>query len=100
MIGGKDYSLPSHHWNTRSKPEFESFLGYDGVCSTTIDALDVHIDGLEDLFIAGDSFMQMFYTVFDRDLDMVGLAPAVHSACEAVYHYGDDGSVSYIDELC
>ena len=57
MIGGKDYSLPSHHWNGRSKPEFESFLGYDGICNSTIGPLDIHIDGLEDLFIAGDSFM-------------------------------------------
>ena len=57
VIGGMDYDIPSHHWNGRAKPEFETFLGHDGVCSSTIEPLDIHIDGLEDLFIAGDTFM-------------------------------------------
>ena len=66
-----------------------------GSCSTTIMPLDVGQKGLDNLFIGGDVFMQMYYTVFDRNFDMVGLARAAHTASEKVYHY--DTSGVYID---
>ena len=58
--------------------------GFDdsGECRSSIQQLDVGQDGLDDLFIAGDLFMQLYYTVFDRDNNRIGLAPAVHTACE------------------
>ena len=31
-----------------------------------------------DMFVLGDIFMRKFYTVFDREHDRVGFAPAVH----------------------
>ena len=79
MIDGIDYDLPSHHWMER---EINRDLEKGGMCATSIGQLDVHQDGLDDLFILGDMFMQLFYTVFDRENDRIGLAPSIHTACE------------------
>ena len=49
----------------------------DSICMPSIAPLDIKQAGQENLFILGDSFMQMFYTVFDRDNDRVGLAEAL-----------------------
>ena len=82
VIGGTNYDLPSHHWMERDVSVDQS----EGWCQTTIGQLDVG-RGLDNLFIAGDMFMQEFYSVFDRDRDMVGLAPARHTASEQVFHW-------------
>lgn len=41
--------------------------------------------------------MQIFYTVFDRNFDMVGFAKAKHTAPEVVTHYDMKGM--YVDTL-
>ena len=65
VIGGDSYSLPSHHWNERMKTK-NSAVQPDGRCFNSIEALDTSYAGLESLFIVGDAFMSVFYTVFDR----------------------------------
>ena len=99
VIGGKNYSVPSHHWNQREKTKLRR-SGKDGECSTSITPLDIHMPGLDGLFIVGDLFMQMYYTVYDRDNDRVGFANAVHTACEAVYHWNQHEEVEYVDYVC
>ena len=41
-------------------------------------SMDTGTGSYEGLFIAGDAFMQLFYTIFDRENDKVGFALAVH----------------------
>lgn len=71
VVDGIDYDIPSHHF----METYGSVYGpNDAVCMTSISNLDIFQKGQDNLFILGDSFMQMFYTIFDRDNDRVGLA--------------------------
>jgi hypothetical protein len=71
VIDGKDYPIPSHHFMERY---YNVYKSGDSVCMTSITQLDIKQDGQENLFILGDVFMQIYYTIFDRDQDRVGLA--------------------------
>jgi hypothetical protein len=93
-IDGIDYDIPSHHWMER---KMDDSVDEGGQCKTTIGTLDVGQQGLDNLFIGGDSFMQIFYTVFDRKNDKVGFAKAKHTAPEIVNHYSTKGK--YVDTL-
>ncbi len=76
VIDNAEYAVPSHHWNER---EVDKSLPLGGRCFSTITSLDIMQPGHQNLFILGDSFMQIFYTVFDRDLDRVGFGLARHT---------------------
>lgn len=44
---------------------------------TSISALDIEQEGTQNLFIVGDTFMQLFYTIFDRENNKVGFAKSI-----------------------
>ena len=83
IINGIHYNLPSHHWVRRTIDE-DNPKG--GTCKSMLGDLDVDRkeSGLTDLHILGDTFMQLFYTVHDRDNDRVGFAPAIHNSPEVL----------------
>lgn len=77
-------------------------------CKSKVGNLDVGQPGLEKLFIGGDSFMQIFYTVFDRTenaedgygMGRVGFAKAKHTAPEELVHWTEDGHYSDTWYVC
>lgn len=77
IIEGKEYSIPSNHWVTRREDQ----LG-NGHCTSLISVLDIGMEGEENLFIVGDVFMQIWYSIFDRGNNRVGLAKAHHESEE------------------
>eukprot|EP00350_Pseudokeronopsis_sp_OXSARD2_P010015 CAMPEP_0170551034 /NCGR_PEP_ID=MMETSP0211-20121228/9050_1 /TAXON_ID=311385 /ORGANISM="Pseudokeronopsis sp., Strain OXSARD2" /LENGTH=170 /DNA_ID=CAMNT_0010857933 /DNA_START=672 /DNA_END=1184 /DNA_ORIENTATION=- len=64
VIDGVDYDLPSHHFMERYTNVFEEG---DSICMTSITDLDILQEGQKNLFIVGDTFMQIYYSIFDRE---------------------------------
>jgi hypothetical protein len=52
------------------------------------------IGGHEHLFAIGDSFMQKYFTVFDRDTNTIGIAEAIHTVNEVQLMYDTSGHFS------
>lgn len=97
VIDGKDYSIPSHHWNER-----QVLSGGEGICKPTISPLTINQPRQENLFIIGDLFMQVFYSIFDRDNNRVGLAHAHHENKEEVSVWDSIGQLAdtvLVDQL-
>ena len=84
VINGINYDMPSHHWVRRT---IDKTKPKGGTCESMIAQLDVGQPGLENLHILGDVFMQLFYTVHDRDNDRVGFAPAIHDSPEVLVQF-------------
>ena len=45
------------------------------------------------MFILGNTFMQLFYTIFDRENDQVGFGTAVHAQNELVVEFNSGGKL-------
>ena len=96
VINGVDYVLPSHHWNSRSIDETDA---KGGKCASLISELDVGQVGLEEMYILGDTFMQLYYTIHDRKNDRVGFAEAVHEMPEVMVQYDTSGTLASVKTI-
>lgn len=94
VIDGIDYDLPSHHFMEKYDNVFEEG---DSVCMDSFVQLDILMEGQENLFILGDVFMQIYYTVFDRDSDQVGFAKSKNSQEEQVSDFDCENDPSLCD---
>lgn len=77
--GGDKYAIPSDHYvkkfaRRQNKEKID--------CLSIVSPLGLKSYSKKDIFLLGDTFMQIFYTVFDRDNDRVGFAKAVHKETE------------------
>ena len=88
IINGVDYVVPAHHWMERTLEDSNSKGGF---CKSSVNELNTGQDGLDDMHILGDTFMQLFYTIHDAENDRVGFAPAIHNFSETLTMWSEDG---------
>jgi len=113
IINGIPYSVPSHHWIERNFPFYSP---EQSTCQTYVSELtigpatlkrqhdDMHLtleeyaeQHLNNMFIVGDLFMSLYYTIFDRDTNQIGLALAKHEYPEVLYYYDQYGR--FVDQI-
>ena len=88
VIDGKEYNVPPHHWIART---VNSTDHSKGTCKTTMTELYLGGEGIEEMYILGDAFMQLYYTVHDAAHDRVGFAPAIHEKPEVMRQFDENG---------
>merc|ERR1712060_545937 len=90
------YNVPSHHWIRR---QIDHDVEEGGSCSNNLTDLDVNQPGLDEMHILGDVFMQLFYTIHDRDNNRVGFARAVHDMPEILVQFDSSGYLAEVKTL-
>ena len=73
--------MPAHHWVSRT---IDTSSRAGGTCKNVFRAQDVQVTDNENLFAIGDSFMSIWYTVYDRGQNRIGFAKARHQSDEAL----------------
>lgn len=51
------------------------------------------------MYILGDIFMQLYYTIHDRTNDRVGFAEAVHSQPEVLMQFDETGQLASVKTI-
>lgn len=51
------------------------------------------------MYILGDIFMQLFYTIHDREQDRVGFAKAIHTLPETLLQYDETGLLASVKQI-
>ena len=88
VIDRLEYAIPSEYWVSRT---IDNKSRAGGTCKNVFRAQDVKVTDNENLFAIGDSFMSVWYTVFDRGQDRIGFAKARHQSEEALIQYKPSG---------
>lgn len=89
VIDGKDFELPSHHWS-QYKANMKK-------CTVSVMPLTISAHHNENMFILGNTFMQLYYTIFNRKHNSVGFAKAVHKVNEIIPQWGADHKVHDVE---
>ena len=68
----------------------------ENFCEAKFKPLTVPTFGNQNMFILGNTFMQLFYTIVDRKTDQVGFAKAIHTTPEIVDEFNTGG---FLDQM-
>jgi len=96
VLDNIEYHLPSHHWMKRSVDALNPTIN---TCMSKFRPLTINANNNQNMFILGNTFMQLFYTVFDRQNNRVGFGTAVHKANEIVPEFNSIGRLDSMVEV-
>ena len=98
VIDKVEYVVPSHHW-VKIILEIDAPENEEQICESKVKPLSIPNNDNENLFILGNTFMQLYYSIFDRDEDKVGFAEALHHDNEVVIEYDSLGELAAMVEI-
>ena len=69
------------------------------ICLSKFRPLSIDANNNQNMFILGNTFMQLFYTVFDRETNRVGFGTAIHKENEVVPEFNSIGRLDAMVEV-